>query len=84
MFQITVTELRRDPDYAIYYNNWTRLVILGIIPFAMLVYFNYKVNEMKFFFLKNGFGGMECARGEAVIFGSVYFEVFILWQRGRK
>lgn len=40
-----MTELRKNPFYAIYYNNWTRLIVLGIIPAAMLIYFNYKVNE---------------------------------------
>ncbi len=38
-----MTELRKNPHYAIYYNNWTRLLVLGIIPAAMLIYFNYKV-----------------------------------------
>ena len=47
--KITVTDLRRNPDYAIYYNNWTRLVVLGIIPFAMLVYFNYKVCSLTYY-----------------------------------
>lgn len=40
-----VTELRLDPDYAIYYNNWTRLAILGIIPAVMLVFFNTKIYQ---------------------------------------
>lgn len=40
---VEVTELRREPAYAIYYNNWTRLLILGIIPAIMLVYLNYKI-----------------------------------------
>ena len=44
--QLTTTELRRDPNYAIYYNNWTRLAVLGIIPAAMLIYFNYKVRAL--------------------------------------
>ena len=43
--QIKVTELRKNPFYAIYYNNWTRLLVLGIIPLAMLIYFNYKVRS---------------------------------------
>ena len=46
---LEVTPLRKDPDYAIYYNNWTRLVVLGIIPFAMLVYFNYKVCSLTYY-----------------------------------
>ena len=40
--QYTTTVLRRNPNYAIYYNNWTRLLVLGIIPAGMLIYFNYK------------------------------------------
>ena len=47
-WQITVTDMRRNPTYAIYYNNWARLFILGIIPAAMLIYLNYKVC-MQFF-----------------------------------
>ena len=42
---VAVTDLRRDPDYTIYYTNWTRLLIIGIIPMALLIYFNYKVSE---------------------------------------
>jgi hypothetical protein len=30
-------------DYVIYYHNWARLAVLGIIPFVMLVYFNTKI-----------------------------------------
>ena len=40
---IDVTALRKDPDYAIYYHNWARLAVLGIVPFVMLVYFNTKI-----------------------------------------
>ena len=40
---LEVTPLRKDPDYAIYYNNWTRLAVLGILPFLLLVYFNTKI-----------------------------------------
>ena len=42
--QIAVTAMRKNPVYAIYYNNWARLFILGIIPAAMLIYLNYKVS----------------------------------------
>merc|ERR1719295_1524164 len=41
--KIIVTDFRRNHIYAIYYNNWTRLAVLGIIPAAMLIYFNYKI-----------------------------------------
>ena len=40
---IAVTDLRRNPAYTKYYNNWTRLLLNGIIPFILLIYFNYKV-----------------------------------------
>ncbi|QQP49032.1 Uncharacterized protein FKW44_009544 [Caligus rogercresseyi] len=40
---IRTTELRKNPDYVIYYNNWIRLMVVGIIPFSLLIYFNYKV-----------------------------------------
>merc|ERR1719322_1093261 len=42
---LQVTDFRLDPDYAIYYNNWTRLAILGIIPAVMLVFFNAKIYQ---------------------------------------
>ena len=42
---LMVTELRLDPSYAIYYNNWTRLAVLGIIPAVMLVFFNAKIYQ---------------------------------------
>ena len=35
--------MRKNPDYAIYYNNWARLAVLGIFPALMLIYLNYKV-----------------------------------------
>ena len=41
---IEVTELRKDEDYTIYYTNWTRLFLMGIIPTFLLIYFNYKVS----------------------------------------
>ena len=40
---VRVTWLRKDPDYTIYYNNWTRLIVIGIAPVILLMYFNYKV-----------------------------------------
>ena len=42
---LMVTDLRLNPDYAIYYNNWTRLAVLGIIPAVMLVFFNAKIYQ---------------------------------------
>jgi len=40
---LEVTDFRKNPNYAIYCNNWTRLMVLGIIPFCLLVYFNSKI-----------------------------------------
>lgn len=36
------TELRTAPLYTMYF-NWSRLIVLGIIPFIMLVYLNAKI-----------------------------------------
>ena len=41
--EIDVTELRKNPTYAIYYNCWARIIITGLIPIVLLIYFNYKV-----------------------------------------
>ncbi|XP_059098618.1 FMRFamide peptide receptor frpr-18-like [Tigriopus californicus] len=43
--RIEVTDLRKDPTYTIYYNNWTRLMLIGIVPFILLIYFNYKIYQ---------------------------------------
>ena len=40
---VATTELRDDPNYIVYYTNWTRLVAIGLVPTVMLIYFNYKV-----------------------------------------
>ena len=42
---IKPSKLRLDSDYMFYYNNWARLVVLGIVPFAMLVFFNTKIYQ---------------------------------------
>ena len=39
---LDVAELRTHPAYSAY-NNWSRLLILGIIPFRLLVFFNTKI-----------------------------------------
>lgn len=44
------TEMRTAPIYTMYF-NWSRLIVLGIIPFVLLVYLNamiYKVNCLWF------------------------------------
>ena len=38
---ITITELRKNPTYSIYYINLAVLFILGIIPVIFLAYFNF-------------------------------------------
>ena len=40
--QLQVAELRTHPAYSAY-NNWSRLLILGIIPCLLLVFFNTKI-----------------------------------------
>ena len=40
--KLQVAALRTDPIYSAY-NNWSRLIILGIIPFTLLVFFNTKI-----------------------------------------
>jgi len=39
------TELRKRPEYTIYYNNWARIFILGVIPTALLIFFNTKIYQ---------------------------------------
>jgi len=43
--ELAVTALRRNPQYAFYYNNCLRLVVINILPFAMLVFFNTKIYQ---------------------------------------
>ena len=40
--QMMPTTLRINPWYTIYY-NWSRLLVLGVIPFVMLVYLNAQI-----------------------------------------
>lgn len=40
--ELQVADLRTHPYYSAY-NNWSRLVVLGIIPFTLLVFFNTKI-----------------------------------------
>ena len=37
---LSATSLRKNREYAIYYNNLTRLLLLGVIPLGLLAYFN--------------------------------------------
>ena len=45
-YGITVTDMRKNPAYTIYYTNWTRLILIGILPTISLIYFNYKVSDI--------------------------------------
>ncbi|CAB4057254.1 TAAR [Lepeophtheirus salmonis] len=40
--RVGVAEMRTHPIYIVYH-NWGRLIVLGIIPFGLLVFFNYKI-----------------------------------------
>ena len=51
--ELTITDLRNDPTYIIYYTNWTRLFAIGLIPTTMLIYFNYKVGKAAQFHIIN-------------------------------
>ena len=42
-YTIDVTDLRNNPIYIKYYMNITRTVVLAIIPFVALIYFNVKI-----------------------------------------
>lgn len=39
------TDFRVNPLYTVYF-NWSRLIVLGIIPFSMLVYLNLKIYQV--------------------------------------
>ncbi len=41
---LQATPLRTAPIYTAYF-NWSRLIVLGIIPFVMLVYLNTKIYQ---------------------------------------
>ena len=40
--ELQVAALRTHPIYSAY-NNWSRLIVLGIVPFTLLVFFNTKI-----------------------------------------
>ena len=42
-YGIEVTSLRKNPEYTFYYSYWTRLVVMGVLPIILLIYFNYKI-----------------------------------------
>ena len=43
--ELAVTELRKDPEYVHYYSNWARFLCIGVIPFALLIWFNGKIYQ---------------------------------------
>ena len=43
-WQLSVTDMRVSHEYAIY-DNWSQTLILGVIPAALLVYFNTKIYQ---------------------------------------
>ena len=43
--QLGPTDLRMHPDYTIFYNNWARIIVLGVIPTALLIFFNTKIYQ---------------------------------------
>ena len=44
LVRLEVAALRTHPIYSAY-NNWSRLIVLGIMPFTLLVFFNTKIYE---------------------------------------
>ena len=41
--KVKPTDLRMNDDYIFYYNNLAKLIITGVVPFAALCLFNFKV-----------------------------------------
>jgi len=41
--QIRPTAMRFDRAYAVFYQNWTRFLVLGLIPMALLIFLNVRV-----------------------------------------
>ena len=39
---ISLTPLRTHPSYSLY-NSWSRFIVLGLIPFCLLAFFNIKI-----------------------------------------
>ena len=44
--RVAITDLRTDPVYSSY-SNWSRLIVLGIVPFLALVVFNWKIFQVR-------------------------------------
>ena len=41
--ELIVSDLRANEYYATYYSSYGRNIFIGIIPFVLLAYFNYKI-----------------------------------------
>ena len=51
--------MRTNPQYITYYQHWARLLVLGGLPFALMVYYNY--NVYKALKLPSNVGQFYCA-----------------------
>ncbi len=52
--RIGVTDMRKSPAYSAY-NNWSRFILLGLLPFALLVFFNAMIYRCQVFQNRNVF-----------------------------
>jgi len=41
--RISLTPLRQQHNYVVYYQNWTRFFILGLVPMLLLIFLNVRV-----------------------------------------
>ena len=48
---IEPTSMRTAPIYTTY-SNWSRVIVLGIIPFVALVYLNFKIYQVCYFWYR--------------------------------
>ena len=44
--------MRTAPIYTTY-SNWSRVIVLGIIPFVALVYLNFKIYQVCYFWFRD-------------------------------
>jgi hypothetical protein len=40
---LDLTQLRTSPLYSIYYHNWARFLVLGILPISVISFLNTKI-----------------------------------------
>src|SRR5690349_4403796 len=43
IYKMETTDLRKDPQYKLYYIFWAYLFVMNIIPFTVLSYFNLAI-----------------------------------------